>query len=202
MKIKYAILFLFMGLLGQAQTLKFGIKAGANYSDPSSQNSKISAPLGYHVGVLAELKFSKFALQPELLYSGLKINFNGNYVQSEVKASYLTVPILVKVTVLKRFSLDLGPHFSYALSKNTATSLSGVDLGGVLQINNFDYGVTGGVSANLTNHLFLQLRAIYGFEDITEKDSNPLLNVPAVNDQINSLIVKNRALQLSVGYKF
>lgn len=206
MKIKYAILFLFMGLLGQAQTLKFGVKAGANYSDPSSQNSKISAPLGYHFGALAELKFSKFALQPELMYSGLNVKFNGNYVRSQVKVGYLILPILVKVSVLKKFSIDLGPQFSYAVSKSTDTSLSGLSLGDVLQVNNFDYALAGGVTANLTQHLFLQLRAVYGFEDITEKSSNPLVNNPIVTEdvknQINALVVKNRSLQLSVGYKF
>jgi opacity protein-like surface antigen len=212
MKIKYAILFLFMGLLGQAQTLKFGVKVGANYSDPSSQTTKASAPLGYHIGGLAEFKFAKFAIQPELMYSRTSIKFNGNYIHSEVKIGYLTLPIVAKVTVLKHFSIDLGPHFSYAISESADSSIDlmannmiVIPLADVIDINKFDYGITGGVTANLTKKIFFQLRAVYGFQDITKKGaitSSPFLNNATVNEQVNALIVKNRSLQLSVGYKF
>ncbi|MBP9792461.1 MAG: PorT family protein [Flavobacterium sp.] len=192
-KITYTILFLFTAFLCQAQSVKFGVKGGLNYSDPSIVNTKANAKIGYHVGGLSEIKFSKFAIQPELMYSVLGAEFNGNVIKSDASVGYLTLPVFVKVYVLKKISIEAGPQISYAISKDTKTTFSGNNLGEILQVNDFDYGVSAGATVNLTDHYFVQLRGVYGFNEITKTTGVP---------QIDSFVVKNRALQLSFGYMF
>lgn len=193
MKIKYVVLCLFVGVLSQAQSLKFGLKGGLNYSDPSIVNAKADSRMGYHIGGLVEFKFAKFGIQPELMYSVLGGNFNGNFVKSEADVGYLNLPVLVKVYFLKRFSIDAGPHVSYALNKSTNTTFSGFTVNEFLKVNDFDYGLTAGISADITEHFFAQARAAYGFNEVT-KDTGIA--------QVDAFEVKNRVIQLSVGYKF
>lgn len=192
-KIKYAIFFLFTSYFCQAQSVKFGVKGGLNYSDPSIVNTKANAKMGYHVGAVSEFKFSKFAIQPELTYSVLGAEFNGNVIKSDASVGYLALPVFVKVYFLKKISIEAGPQISYAITKDTQTSISGNSLGEILQVNDFDYGFSAGASVNLTDHYFVQLRGVYGFNEITKTTGVP---------EIDSFVVKNRALQLSVGYMF
>jgi opacity protein-like surface antigen len=193
MKIKYVFLCLFVGFLSQAQSLKFGLKGGLNYSDPSIVNAKADSKIGYHLGGLVEFKFGKLGIQPELMYSTLGAHFNGNVVKSEADVGYLTLPVLVKVYFLKRFSIDAGPHASYAITKSTNSSISGLTMNEFLKVNDFDYGITAGVSADITNHFFAQIRGAYGFNEVT-KDTGIA--------EVDTFEVKNRVIQLSIGYKF
>lgn len=192
-KIKYSVLFLFTAFLCQAQSVKFGVKGGINYSDPSVVNSKADAKLGYHIGGVSEIKFAKFAIQPELTYSVLGAEFNGNVIKSDASVGYLSLPVFVKVYFLDKISIEAGPQISYALDKSTKTSYAGSSLGDILQVNDFDYGVSAGASLQLTSNYFIQLRGVYGFNEITKATGIA---------QIDSFVVKNRALQLSVGYMF
>lgn len=192
-RMKYVFVALLASFLCNAQSVKFGIKGGVNYSDPSILNAKASSKIGYHVGGVAEFKFSKFAIQPEITYSVLGAKFNGNYIKSDANVGYIAVPVFFKVFVLKKFSVEAGPQVSYAVSENTTTTLSGNNLGEILQVNNLDYGFSAGASMQVTDTLFLQLRGVYGFTEITKTTGIP---------QVDAFEVKNRALQLSLGYMF
>jgi opacity protein-like surface antigen len=192
-KIKYSILFLFTAFLCEAQSIKFGVKGGLNYSDPSVVNSKANSKIGYHVGGVAEFKFAKFSIQPEIIYSLLGAQFDGNVIKTDANVGYLSLPIFAKVYLLKKMSVEVGPQFSYAITKDTETTFSGASLGEFLQINDFDFGVSAGASANLTDSFFVQLRGTYGFNRVTKTTGIP---------QVDAFVVKNRVLQLSLGYNF
>jgi hypothetical protein len=97
------------------------------------------------------------------------------------------------VYFLEKISIEAGPQISYAINKSSKTSYAGSNLGEILQVNDFDYGVSAGATMNVTSKYFIQLRGVYGFNEITKTTGVP---------QIDSFVVKNRALQLSVGYMF
>lgn len=180
-----------------AQDVKFGIKAGATYSDPSVVNAKASATLSYFAGAQLELKFSKFAIQPEVQYGVLKANFNGNFVKNKTEVGYISIPVVAKIYFLKKFSFDFGPQIGFKLNKKTETSLSGVPLGDILEISNFDYAALAGITFNITDNLFIQGRGIYGFERLTGKTNNVF-----IDPVLASFEVKNRVVQLGIGYNF
>ncbi|WP_310556346.1 porin family protein [Flavobacterium sp.] len=176
-----------------AQEFNFGIKAGANYSDASVVNTKANSILSYHLGIVTEFKFLKFGIQPELHYSVLGADFDGNVVKSKARVGYLSLPVLAKIYFFKKLSVEAGPQVSYAMNEDTEVSLSGINLGNILEVNNLDFALVAGLGLDITDHLFVQGRFIYGLNEVT-KNTNI--------SQIDAIEVKNKALQLSLGYKF
>ncbi len=160
-----------------AQMLKFGLKAGANFSNLEGDNIEGSTYTSFHFGAVVELKLlENLSLQPEVLYSsqGTKIDSNAF---DDINYNYITIPVLAKFYLTKnKLSLEAGPQFSFLVNENVQDQFEG---------ETFDFGIAGGLGYNITEHLFIQARYIAG---LTEASRNAE--------------VTNRVIQLSVGYKF
>ena len=105
--------------------LYLGPKIGAGGSwmtNTSTFGSETSTLLGYQFGAVGKMGFTeKFSIQPELLYSkkGVKqILSNGG--ESESLASYLGIPILAKLSVIKFQNIKL--HGSGGIYTNVTLS--------------------------------------------------------------------------------
>ncbi|WP_284651317.1 porin family protein [Flavobacterium terrisoli] len=178
MKKAIGLLILLMSVTTMnAQLVKFGLKAGPNFSNLEGDNLNGSTYTSFHFGATLELKLvGNLSLQPEVVYSsqGTKIDSNAF---SDINYNYITVPVLVKFYILSdRLSLDVGPQFSFLVNEDVSDQFEG---------ETFDFGVAGGLGLNVTKHVFLQARYIAG---LTEASRNA--------------DVTNRVIQLSVGYKF
>ncbi|MBP6556767.1 MAG: PorT family protein [Flavobacterium sp.] len=165
-----------MGSLN-AQTLKFGLKAGANFSNLEGDGVEGSTYTSFHFGALMELKLlENLSIQPELLYSsqGTKIDAAGF---DDINYNYITVPVLAKFYLTKnKFSFEAGPQFSFLVNENVGDQFEG---------ETFDFAIAGGLGYNLSEHFLIQARYVAG---LTEASSNAE--------------VKNRTIQLSLGYQF
>lgn len=104
-------------------TFKFGISGGLNVADISSD--KTASLIGFHGGILTEVKFPvELGVEGGLLYSmkGAKVEGNNNnpfnlqVEEVDYRLSYLDVPMVVKLYLLKVLSIQGGPQFSYLLS--------------------------------------------------------------------------------------
>jgi hypothetical protein len=117
--------------------IKFGITGGINSSKMNSSTEvhtgdyKITCPnysvIGYHVGLVGQVKISSFFIQPELLYSSihndLKV-YNLNSANPDEptdvsqKLNRIDIPVLVgfKLSILK---LEVGPVASFTISNNS-----------------------------------------------------------------------------------
>jgi hypothetical protein len=171
-RIYLIVVFLLFFSFSQAQLLEIGVKAGVNYANFESSQLQTEALTSYHVGLLAQIRLGKsFALQPEVLYSYKNL-------VDEVKAElgYVSVPLLTKINFGKTFSVELGPHFSWLLSKSVDVNTD---------VKELDFGVAGGVAVNLTEHLFIQGRYVAGLTEIGKNAD-----------------IKNSVGQLSIGYLF
>lgn len=170
-----AILASIAGL--NAQTLKFGLKAGANFANLEGNTIEGSTYTSFHFGALMEVKvFENLSLQPELVYSsqGTKIN---EAAFTDINYNYINVPVLAKFYLTKnKLSLEAGPQFSFLINENVPDQFEG---------ETFDFGLAGGLGYNITNHFLLQARYVAG---LTEANKNAE--------------VKNRTIQLSLGYRF
>lgn len=167
-----------------AQKVKFGAKAGLNLAFVTGDDTEDFTPnTDFHFGVMAEWKISdKFALQPEVIYSGQGADTN---IDSEgvVSLNYLNVPIMGKYYVTKGLSLEAGPQIGFLLyteggSINFEDALKSTDL-----------GVNFGVGYKLDNGLNFSARYNLGLSNIIDFDG---------------VLDKNRngVFQLSVGYFF
>jgi hypothetical protein len=117
--------------------VRFGITGGINSSKMNSSTEvhtgdyKITCPnysvIGYHAGLVSQIKLSSFFIQPELLYSSihndLKVYDLGSANPDEAtdvsqQLNRIDIPVLVgfKLSILK---LEVGPIMSFVLSNNS-----------------------------------------------------------------------------------
>lgn len=166
----------------QAQSIRFGIKAGANFANqngdtPPAFESKESIT-SYHAGLLAEVKlFDSFAIQPELLYSTQGATYKNAVEEFNNELGYLSIPVLAKFYLSKSLSLELGPQASFLLSERKNVNLEDPET--------FEFGVAGGLGLNITKNLFVQARYGLGLTEAS-KDAD----------------IKNSTIQLSAGIMF
>lgn len=178
-KIFFTALFIVsLTLNSSAQSIKFGIKAGVNYSNFTGSEINTDALTSFHAGLFTEIKiFKYFGLQPELLYSTQGATLNGLGVQIKNELGYISVPVLAKFYLNDDFSLEVGPQASFLLNEKSNVTLQ--------DSNTFDFAIAGGLSYKFGKHFFVQGRYGLGLTE-PKRDAS----------------VKNSVLQGSLGYIF
>ncbi len=176
-----------------AQGFRLGAKAGANLTKLSGIPFKEEFDLGYHLGGFAEIDFSKkLGIQPEVLFNQVNAKrssgFNSIYTNlsnpaatSDIKLSYLSIPILLRYNVGKMLTLNAGPQFGILVDKHETLLENGQEA-----FKNGDFGMVGGVTINL------KALRVYGRYNI---------GLANINDLDNSDQWKNQQLQLGIGLK-
>lgn len=150
---------------------KFGAKVGVNMSSLSNDmaiDPGFSYGVGMQVGVLANMRWGQrtenslpgtgwFGFQPEVLFAYQSVKTNSD----NLKFSYITVPLMLKVYPTASFSVEVGPEFAYLLSTSPSSfavdkaeiavgDCKGLDvLLGVGAAYDFDFGLTVGARYNL-----------------------------------------------------
>lgn len=185
------------------QEIKFGPKAGVNFSTISN-TPKSKMLTGFYVGAVSEIKFSEnFSLQPELVYSsqGAKNEYTEtnlgitSHHKNHDKIEYINIPILAKYYIYEDLSIELGPQFGFLvkaenkdeISINNNTTKENTDFKN--EINSFDFSIGVGLAYDLANGFFINARYNFGLTGIGKsnqyyKDS------------------KNGVTQIGIGYKF
>ncbi len=165
------------------QSLNFGIKGGANFSNfqGNSANLKSESITSYHAGAFVEFGLSeRLSIQPELLYStvGAKVSVAGAVDDFRNKLGYISIPLLAKIYLIPDLlSIDLGPQISFLLNER-----ENVNLG---KSNSSDFSLTGGVTLHILGPVFVQARYSHGIKDVKPNTE-----------------ITNRVFQLSAGLRF
>ncbi len=95
--------------LPSAQGLGIGIKAGANFSNLSTDNFSTDGITMYHAGFYANINFSeKWGITPEVLWSAQGADLNN----VEFKTDYVLVPIMLRWRFIDLISAEIGPQFN------------------------------------------------------------------------------------------
>jgi hypothetical protein len=184
--------------------ITFGAKAGLNLSSASVDrafDTDISSLVGVHVGGFANFKFNeKFALQPELLFStqGYKeyLNDGGYIYDDKVKLTYINLPVNFQYAVASKVYIEAGPQLDFLLSgkrdnkyydpmSNETTTRNNVDIKDNLKSTVFGFNV--GAGYTIIPQLSANIRYCLGLSEI---------------DDLEGVKIKNRNLQLSLGYSF
>ena len=203
----------------QAQDIRFGLRAGANYSNLSGNiknedtyNNKVGFLGGVmlNVPLLAE---GLLSIQPEILYSQKGFENKPTEFSSvlgkqkregNVNYNYIDVPLLLKFKALG-FVAEAGPQYSYLLSSNNETKTTTTptvgsptvsetkDKNDVSGLNRNELGYLAGVGYEATNGLSLNLRYTGAFSDIVKSDISAYFNGDLKN-------ARHSAFQLSLGY--
>lgn len=189
-----------------AQEVKFGVKAGLNFSNwtGDTEGVDLKSKVGLNAGAFAEIKFSEiFSLQPEVLFSsqGTKVdnfetNIDGVDYTGDVKfnLSYINIPVMFKYYVDEKFNVEAGPQIGFLASAKTATKLEGysqtVNEDVKDSFESVDFGLNLGLGYDFTDHCFAVVRYNLGLSNIAKTEAED-------DSKIN-----NSVLSFFIGYKF
>ena len=194
---------------GQVQ-LAIGLKGGLNFASlntNSSIKSNYGNRTGYHGGAYVMFKFTKVAIQPEIIFSRQGQTFTFNSKDYNSNYDYVNIPIMIKFYLAAGFNLQAGPQFGFLASSKGAVinnfnssnpSVStGQDLKNFMKSSDVSIGV--GFGWDLPLGLNVGARYNIGLSDINKYTGNQ-----APPNQVSSLgtsQAKNQVIQVSVGYR-
>lgn len=196
-QIVFCIALLFLGAFSANYAVAqaaFGLKGGLNLTnlkvdDPeASYNSRT----GYHLGVFVRGKFSKVAIQPEVMLftqsTDLKETVFGDY---RTNFTYLSIPVMLKFYVVSGLNIQVGPQFGLLLDgEMKGTNLLGQNFSYDVKdyYKNSDVSISLGGGWDLPFGLSVDVRYNIGVQDI--------------NDAANGDETKSRVFQISLGWNF
>lgn len=213
-KINYLFLVgILVGMSGAASgqvQLAIGLKGGLNFASlntNSSIKSNYGNRTGYHGGAYVMFKFTKVAIQPEIIFSRQGQTFTFNSKDYNSNYDYVNIPIMLKFYLAAGFNLQAGPQFGFLASSKGAVinnfnssnpSVStGQDLKNFMKSSDVSIGV--GFGWDLPLGLNVGARYNIGLSDINKYSGNQ-----APPNQVSSLgtsQAKNQVIQVSVGYR-
>jgi hypothetical protein len=167
--------------------ITFGLKGGLNVSNLVGDISDNTFRTSVHLGVFSEIMISdKFSLQPELLYSGQ--GYSGRVLPgfSRSKYDYINFPVLAKIYIAKKISVEVGPQIGFLVSAKEKTSDDKITIPNQKTV---DFGLNLGLAYDLKNGVFFQTRYNLGLSNINS------------GSNVNAFKYTNSVIQVSVGIK-
>jgi hypothetical protein len=170
--------------------LRFGIKAGANFSKFNSEEQILETDAAWQAGLAAQFKIPLIGLgiQPELLYSVNKGKDKSNGKDNSI--GYFTVPVNLRwqplpIPLIKPVIL-VGPYFKYAVNFKGFEDVA--HLGNVKDdIKRFDWGIGLGGGIEIWK---LQIEGRYNW------------GLQNISDDIKKFDLKSNVFTLSAIYFF
>ncbi len=176
-----------------AQETAFGIKAGLNLTNlkVNDPDASYDSRSGFHAGFFVREKFSKVAIQPELLLFTQSTDVSstalGNY---QDRFTYLSIPIMIKFYLVSGLNIHAGPQFGFLLDGDR--KYSGPLGQGSTDIKDYykssDISVSLGAGWDFPFGLCTDIRYNIGVQDINEASGGEE--------------AKSRVFQISAGWNF
>ena len=176
--VQRCLVVLFFIQMSYAQSVQFGIKAGANYANVTGSKINTNAIINYHAGIVAKIGLTKgLSFQPELLYTTQGASYETALADYKNELGYIVIPAMLQIHLSKSITLDMGPQVGFLLNEKNNFD--------VQKSNTFDASANAGLGLKITNSIFAQARYCVGLTKL----------------QPNSDI-KNNVVQLSLGILF
>src|SRR5690606_30524168 len=183
-----------------AQNSQFGIKAGLVYNADNGKGvfenagtiyeEKGEGSVGFQAGAMVRIKTGGLYIQPELLYTSFKNEYNTPTGESfEIGKRRIDFPVNLGKTFLGEFlQVQVGPVFSYYFEDDI--SLSDIENS---ERDEFNVGLQIGTGVNIKN-FNVDLRYEFGFGKNSSKFVQDTWGFETEN--------RSQLLNLSVGYFF
>ena len=187
-------------------TAQFGVKGGINLSNITGDDiGDLDSRTSFHLGLFMEIPISeRFSFQPEVLYSGQGFTVLSRDQDNifdvgdnvEYQLSYIQVPLMAKLYLIKGLHIEAGPQFGFKV-KEEIDYKPGTEGGDMVidkddsSIKSFDTNVAVGAGYKFDNGFLVSARYTHGLTNIF-KDDSIFKNVDA----------KNSVLQFGVGFSF
>ena len=170
-KILFLSAFTMIAFMSQAQ-IKFGIKAGANFSKYSGKDAKFEGvspqfKVGFAGGALVNIGLNEmFSVQPEVLYSMEGTQYKESGEKLIFKNDYINVPVLLQYNHESGFYAETGPQIGFLASAKISDGDNSMDIKESFKKINFSWGL--GAGYKLTNGVGIGARYNFGIANIAE----------------------------------
>jgi len=190
-----ALLIVFSANQASAQLgFQLGIKGGPNFNSIKTEVST-EGQTGFHAGAYVMLKFTKIAIQPEILFSTQNTELDVRSVPSEISNSYINIPVIVKLYLIGGLNLQVGPQFGFTTLSELTDIAGGTTTDIAEDLKSSDVSLVFGLGIDLPFRLNASARYNLGISNIN--DTLDLgLGTAADSD------LRNQVFQVSVGYAF
>jgi len=158
-----------------AQSIHAGLKVGSNINKISGQSFKDEFTYGYHAGAFLQIGLgSKWTIQPEILYNQVNTDTTNRFSElyklsinkiSDIKLSYLSIPVLLNYNLGNNFALQAGPQFGILLDQNRDLLQNGKDA-----FSKGDFSMLAGVQIKLSS-LRIYGRYVIGLSNLNDIDN-------------------------------
>lgn len=157
--------------------LAFGVKGGVNFSNLTGDNvgefDEDSARTSFNLGAVLEIPVTeKFAVQPEVFYSGQGFDLvqRDNEQDTEFQLNYINVPVLAKLYLVQGLYLEAGPQLGFLVDSKIDGPNGSIDLNED-NFNDIDFAGAVGLGYKFNGGLFLNARYTQGFTDIYDGET-------------------------------
>lgn len=187
-------------------TTQFGVKGGLNFSNITGDDiGDLDMLTSFNLGLFMEIPLSeRFSFQPEVLYSGQGFtgvtrdqdNIFDTDQNTEYQLSYIQVPLMAKLYLVKGLYLEAGPQFGFKVNEEIDTEPRSDGGDTVIDsedsyIKNFDTSVALGTGYKFDNGFSLSARYTHGLTNIFKEDT-----------MFENVDAKNSVWQFGVGFSF
>jgi hypothetical protein len=174
---------------------KFGVKAGANFSNVNGDGvSGTNTLVGFNGGVFVDLPLAEhLSLQPELVYAGEGFkatetinttNYTGTFTEN-----YINIPVLLKYRFPMGLFIETGPQVGFLMSAKAKLSGVSADNKSAYKSTDFDWALGAGFHIPTTK-LAVDARYNFGLANIASDN----------NGSSSSGSVKNGVFQIGLMY--
>jgi hypothetical protein len=180
-----------------------GLKVGTNLSnvwDSRDQDFEADAKFGWAAGGFVHIPLGQYVgVQPEFMFSQKGFigsgSFLGQYYEYEYTSNYVEIPLLLSINPSNRFSILVGPQYSYLTSekrefRSGSGSATDFDDNEPDNIYRNRMGLQVGFDFRIQNNFVISPRASW---DLRENHGDGTSSTPRY---------KNRLYQLTIGYMF
>lgn len=212
----FALLLIAGGASAQTLTrpkLKLGIKGGLDYhsNDFRSEEHRfdIKSNTGWFVGLEADLKWNRWGIHPELLFShnALDVESPTGY-ENKIKLNKVDLPILIEYELWGLINLQAGPYFALYTKAKGASERFRQNMQNITrgewELKRPGFGYAVGAEARLWKlHFTLRYYGTFGngkgnsVYTYSDRDGNKV----QVDDEIDGS-VKMSNLQFGIGWYF
>lgn len=167
--------------------VKFGVKAGANFSNLTGKDAEdTKMKIGYYGGGMVQIPVSaQFLVQPELIYS--KQGWKSDVEDEDAKANlgYVNIPVLAKFKTTSGFFVEAGPQIGFLVSAKAKVGDESGDIKESFKATDFSMAL--GLGYELPAGFGVSARYNLGLSSIAEE---------------SEATVKNGVIQVGVHYVF
>lgn len=220
MKFLKSLLIIGLGIVSHVSVaqlrMDIGAKAGMNYyglnlsSAGKLASVNYNSGVGFQVGGYALIKISKFAIQPEIVYSRQGQYFTTSYNSNlATRLNYINIPVIVKYYLIGGLNVQAGPQLGILVGSKgdllplaSDGNINGQPIFGQKlndYVNPIDFSVAFGAGLDLPFGGSLTVRYNLGISDINKNSGSTATRTQTAS--ISTATTNNQVLQVSLAYR-